>query len=138
PLLLLTAARGLAAAPLGEAQLRELSKSLPTVGPLALPILLRAFGQTTEEAIGLALVAALHKSSAAENLSVEELSGILGKYPARVQKEGEALVKRLGGGSLAEQKSRLRELARLLDPPGDVKIGRAVFFSKKAACASCH
>ncbi|MGE5191896.1 MAG: hypothetical protein ACM3U2_05295, partial [Deltaproteobacteria bacterium] len=69
PLVLLAAARALADAPLGIQQLRELSKSLSAAGPLALPILLRAYQRTDDEAVGLGLVAALNRSPAAENLS---------------------------------------------------------------------
>src|SRR5262249_33896439 len=43
-----------------------------------------------------------------------------------------------GAANLAEQQARLKELAPLLEPGGDVQQGRAVFFGKKAACASCH
>jgi putative heme-binding domain-containing protein len=138
PLVLLAAARGLADAALGDSQLRTLNGSLPTAGPLALPVLLRAYQRTSDEAVGTALVAALNRSPAVDNLSAEELAGILRKYPERVQTEAAALLKRLGGGSLANQKARLKELARLLDPPGDAKQGREVFFSKKAGCANCH
>src|SRR5262249_32013411 len=48
------------------------------------------------------------------------------------------LLKRLGGNSIEDQKARLKELAKLLDPTGDVKHGRDVFVSKKAGCANCH
>lgn len=138
PLVLLAAARGLADSPLGAEQLRELSKTLPAAGPLALPVLLRAYQQSADEAIGLGLVAALNKSAAAENLSADELAGILRKYPDRVLNEAAGLLRRLGGSSLEEQKAKLNDMAKLLDPPGDVKHGREMFFSKKAGCANCH
>jgi putative membrane-bound dehydrogenase-like protein len=138
PLILLAAARGLADAPLDKSQLQVLTESLPTVGPLALPILLRAYRQSDEETIGLGLVAALKKSPAAENLAADELAGILGKYPARVQNEAAALLKGLGGSNLEEQKAKLKDLTKLLDSPGNAKQGRDVFFSRKAGCASCH
>jgi putative membrane-bound dehydrogenase-like protein len=138
PLVLLAAARGLAEAPLNSSQLVALSKLLPGAGALALPVLLRAYQQTADEAVGLGLVAALDKSPVVENLSADELAGILRKYPDRVQKEAAALLKRLGGNSLADQKARLKDLAKLLDPSGDAKHGRDVFTSKKAGCANCH
>jgi putative membrane-bound dehydrogenase-like protein len=138
PLVLLAAARGLADAPLDKSQLSLLTESLPAAGPLALPILLRAYRQCDDESVGLGLVAALNKSPAAENLAADELAGILRKYPQRVQKEAESLLQRLGGDNLEEQKAKLKEMARLLDAPGNPKQGRDVFFSRKAGCASCH
>jgi len=138
PLVLLAAARGLADAPLSAAQLREMNKSLPSVGPLALPVVLRAYQQSADEAVGLGLVAALNKSAAAENLSAEELAGVLRKFPDRVHQEAAGLLKRLGASSLEEQKAKLKDLAKLLAPPGDVKRGRDVFFAKRAGCANCH
>jgi putative heme-binding domain-containing protein len=138
PLLLLAAARGLSEAPLGNRKLHELSRALPDTGPLALPILLRAYQQTDDETTGLGLVAALNQSPAVENLSADELAGILRKFPESVQKGAAGLFKRLGGSSLEEQKAKLTGLTKLLDPPGDAKRGREVFFSRKAGCANCH
>jgi putative heme-binding domain-containing protein len=138
PLLLLAAARGLADAPLKVSQLQELTRSLSSTGPLALPVVIRAYLQTGDEAVGAGLVAALDKSAAAENLSAEEVAGIVRKYPERVQKDAAGLLQRLGGSNLEEQKARLKDLEKLLDPPGDVEHGRDVFFGKKAACANCH
>jgi putative membrane-bound dehydrogenase-like protein len=138
PLLLLAAARGLADAPLSVAQLRELTESLSSASSLALPVLLRTFGRTNDSLVGFAFVAALEKSPAVENLSAEELAGILRKYPSSVQKEAGPLLARLGGSSLEQQQARLKELATVLARDGNADQGRAVFFGKKAACANCH
>lgn len=138
PLLLLASARGLADAPLSFAQLRELTAFIPAASPLALPVLLQAFAKTEDETVGAGLVAALNQSAAAENLSAEALAAVLRKYPGSVQKAAGALLARLGGASLGEQQARLKELAKLLDPPGNVGHGREVFLAKKAACSSCH
>jgi putative membrane-bound dehydrogenase-like protein len=138
PLLLLTAARGLADAPLSVSQLHELTALLSNAGPLALPVLLRAFDRADDTVVGLGLVAALEKSPAVENLSAEELAGILRKYPSSVQKEAGPLLARLGGSSLEQQQTRLKEFATLLSPSGNATQGRDVFFGKKAACANCH
>lgn len=138
PLLLLASARGLADAPLSLAQLRELTALLPAASPLTLPVLLQAFAKTDDETVGAGLVTSLKQSPAAENLPAEALAAVLRKYPDSVQKEGGPLLARLGGASLGEQQARLKELAKLLDPPGDVKRGRQVFLSRKAACSSCH
>jgi putative membrane-bound dehydrogenase-like protein len=138
PLVLIAAARGLADAPLSLAQLRELAASLPASGSLALPLLLKAFSRSGDDRVGHELVAALQMSSAVENLSAAELASILQKYPDSVQKEAAGLLKRLGGGTHEEQRSRLTELTKLLEQPGDAARGREVFFGKKAGCANCH
>lgn len=138
PLTQLAAARGLAEAPLSVKQMTKLAEMLPGAGPLTTPVLLRAFAKSDEASIGLKFVAALSESTTAENLSVEELAGILRKYPPQVQNLAKPILVRLGGTSLEEQRARLSELGRQVDPPGDAAHGKAIFFGKKAACASCH
>jgi putative heme-binding domain-containing protein len=138
PLLLLAAARGLADAPLTVSQLRDLTGSLAKAGPLALPVLLRAFARSDDAVVGMGFVRAINESPAVENLSAEELATLLRKYPSSVQKEAGPLLARLGGSSLEQQQARLKELATLLVPAGSAQQGREVFFGKKAACANCH
>ncbi|MFN0051498.1 MAG: PVC-type heme-binding CxxCH protein [Planctomycetales bacterium] len=138
PLASLAAARGLADAPLTVAQLRQLATSLPSASPLVVSVLLRAFAKADDPLVGTDLVLALQQAPAAENLSAEELAGILRKYPSSVQKEAGPLLVKLGGSSLEEQRSRLAELSKLLEQPGDAARGKALFFSKQAACSSCH
>jgi putative heme-binding domain-containing protein len=138
PLLMLSAARALATAPLSKAQLLQLAEALPAAGPLAAPALVRAFEKSNDERVGLALVAALDRSAAAESLSAGELARLLARFSGRVTQAAEPLLKKLGGEDLSKQKSRLKELAGLLDPPGDAKRGRDVFFARKAGCANCH
>jgi putative membrane-bound dehydrogenase-like protein len=138
PLVLLAAARGLADAPLDAAQLHELTQFLPRAGPLALPVLIRAFNKSGDTAIGMEFVAALEKTPASDNLSAEELAGILRKYAPAIEARAAALLTRLGGGGREQQKTRLKELAGLIEPGGDALHGRGVFFGKNAACANCH
>ncbi|MGH7128403.1 MAG: c-type cytochrome, partial [Planctomycetaceae bacterium] len=132
----LSAARALADAPLSGEQLLGLAARFDTAGPLALPVLLRAFERSQDARVGRALVDALHESPAAANLSADELSRILQNYPPDVQSAAAPLLKRLGI-DLAARQTRLEELASLGDG-GDAERGRQVFFSKKSACSSCH
>jgi putative heme-binding domain-containing protein len=136
PLLRLAAAKALADAPLDEPQLAELARELPAAGPLATPVLLRAFARSSQEAIGRALVEALQKSPSATNLAADELARVIGGYPAPVQDAARDLLKKLGS-DLESQQRRLAELAPVLNG-GNPAQGRAVFYSQKAACASCH
>ena len=138
PLTQLAAARGLAEMPLSTRQLLQLAGAISQASPLATPVLLRAFARTDDAEVGSRFVAALSAGAVAENLSVDELAGILRRYPESVQQRAKPLLARLGGASLEEQRARLNELSRLLDPPGDAARGKAVFYGKKAACASCH
>jgi putative membrane-bound dehydrogenase-like protein len=136
PLSRLAAAQALADAPLDSAQLLKVSGTFETAGPLTVPVLVRSFGRSTSEQVGLALVESLNRSSASANISADELSKLLGKYPPKVQTAGGELLKKLGV-NLAEQKTRLTELAPL-GAGGDAEHGRKIFFGKKAACANCH
>ena len=136
PLSRLTAAQALADGPLNHAQLQQLSKTFDTAGPLAIPVLVRAFGRSREEGIGLALVGALGNSSAGSNVSAEELARLLSKYPESVQLAGRGLLAQLGV-DLEAKKARLEELMPLAEG-GNVNRGKEVFFGRKAACAGCH
>jgi putative heme-binding domain-containing protein len=136
PLERLAAARALAAVPLDDRQLTRLAGELNRAGPLALPVLLRAFARSKNEAVGIVLVDTLNKSDAATNLSADELASILGGYPTNVQSKANSLLKRLGV-DLEQQRARMEELA-VLASGGDSARGHALFFSKKAACSSCH
>jgi putative heme-binding domain-containing protein len=69
-------------------------------------------------------------------LAAEELAGVLRKYPAGVQQAADPLLARLGL-DLAGQQMRLAELSPLTEG-GNAHAGRAVFFGRKAACATCH
>lgn len=136
PLDRLAAARALAGLPLSEGQLIQLSKQLDAPGPLALPVLLRAYTKSNAEPVGLALINALNASSAATNLSADELASLLKKYPEPVQKAADPLLKKLGV-DLAQQKAHLESLKPLLTQ-GQIEEGRKIFFGKKAACSGCH
>lgn len=136
PLDRLAAARALSELPLSKTQLIQLAGQLDAPGPLALPVLLRTYAKSTDEEVGLSLVSGLTDSSAATNLSADELSSLLQKYPERVQQAAIPLLKKLGV-DLAAQKTHLESLKPLLSE-GRIEEGRKIFFGKKAACSGCH
>ena len=136
PLDRLAAARALAGLPHSNEQLTQLSAQLDAPGPLALPVLLRAYSKSTDEGVGLALIKGLNSSSAATNLSADELASMLKKYPDSVQKAAAPLLKKLGV-DLAQQKAHLESLKPLLTA-GRLEEGKKIFFGKKAACSGCH
>ncbi|WP_299465526.1 PVC-type heme-binding CxxCH protein [uncultured Gimesia sp.] len=136
PLDRLAAARALSGLPHSGEQLIQLSQQLDAPGPLALPVLLRAYAKSTDEAVGLALITGLNGSSAATNLSADELASLLQKYPESVQQAAGPLLKKLGV-DLAQQKAHLESLKPLLTE-GRLEEGKKIFFGKKAACSGCH
>jgi putative heme-binding domain-containing protein len=117
-------------------QLLALARSLETAGPLELPRLLPAFDNTADATVGLAMVAALDRSTARSTVRAEVLRPRLTKYPESVQRAGEALLASVNVDA-SKQAARLDELLGLVQN-GDVSRGQTVFNGSKAACLSCH
>jgi putative membrane-bound dehydrogenase-like protein len=130
------AADVLSRAKLDTDQLGILADALKAAGPLELDRLLSAFAQTTDEGVGLKVVAALKGSPALSSLRTEALRPRLAKFGERVRREAEGLYATLDAEA-AGQKARLEELVSSLSG-GDIRRGQAVFNGAKAACSSCH
>jgi putative membrane-bound dehydrogenase-like protein len=131
-----TAAGTIERATFNRAQLLALTESLKTIGPLELPRVLRAFDNGNDEALGLAIVASVERSTARSSVRAEVLRLRLSKYPPSVQAAGEAFLSSVNLDS-AIQAKRLDEVLATLQG-GDVRRGQTVFNSPKAACLSCH
>ena len=131
-----TAAAIVEKAAFDRSQLGTLATSLETVGPLELPRLLRSFGNATDEATGLAMIAALNKSAVRGSVRPDVLRPLLAKYPESVQKAGEALLASVTQDAVNQLK-RLEQLLPTIQG-GDIVRGQAVFNSPKVACTSCH
>ncbi len=132
------AANVLAGAKLSTSQLLQLAERLGEVGPMELNRLLEAFSATTDERVGLALVAALKESKVRSGVRVDILRQRLGQFPSTVQESGQELLTWLNVNP-AEQNARLnRVLGELGGLPADVRRGQAVFNSQKTACVTCH
>jgi putative heme-binding domain-containing protein len=133
------AAAVLEKAPLERKQLLALTGLLANTGPLELPRLLPAFDRGSDEALGLAMLAALQQSKGRSSIRPDILRPRLAKYPESVQMKGEFLLASFNVDA-ARQKQRLEELlaAGKDGKEGDVRRGQAVFNSSKAACLSCH
>ena len=130
------AADVLSRAKLDATQLIALAAALKTTGPMELTRLLEAFAQSTDEKVGLALLAALNDPSARFGLRSEVVKLRLAKYGPAVQKEAEKLYAALDVDA-TKQRAKLEEMMPLLKD-GDVRRGQAVFNNPKAVCASCH
>jgi putative membrane-bound dehydrogenase-like protein len=123
-------------ASLGRDQLRALVEIIKTAGPLETPRLIGAFGQDADEALGVALIAALESSAGRSNVRADVLRPRLAKYPASVQRRGEALLEALTADG-ARQARQLEELLANLKG-GDRRRGQAVFNGPKGTCSTCH
>jgi len=121
---------------LNREQLRGLVEIIRTAGPLETPRLLPAFDHDADEALGLRLIEALASSAGRSNVRADVLRPRLAKYPASVQRRGEALLEALTADT-ARQARRLDELLAALHG-GDRQRGQTVFNGSKGACAACH
>jgi putative membrane-bound dehydrogenase-like protein len=126
----------LSRARLSAEQLLELAELLKTVGPLEADRLLGAFEQSTDERVGLALVAALLEAKSLASLRQDAVKTRLSKYSGQVPAKAEALYLAMNA-DLGKQRARIEHLMGQLSG-GDVRRGQAVFHSTKAACTSCH
>jgi putative heme-binding domain-containing protein len=136
-----TPARLAAAGALGRTRLSpelltKLVESIPPAGPLELTRLLGAFSRSTNESIGLKLIAALKDAKALSALRPETLRPHLTNYPARVQEAAGPLLASLDLDAPAQQAHLNALLGELKG--GDIRRGQAIFNGAKAACSTCH
>jgi putative membrane-bound dehydrogenase-like protein len=117
----------------------QLVRLLPVVesaGPMELPRLLAAFENAADEALGLDLVGALSRSKGRSGLRADVLRPRLAKYPASVQRQGDALLATLDADAAAQARRLEETLASL--PAGDIARGQVIFNQPRAACMACH
>ena len=130
------AGRILARASLDDAQLSDLAHLLPSVGPMELPQVVRAFGQSGSPDVGSQFAEALERARGLSNLRADILSDAASAYPEEVQRRLDSV---LSGEveDLAEKAANLETLLGSLGD-GDIFRGQAVFNSSETACLSCH
>lgn len=127
---------------LGRAQLTEMqvARLLPVVrgDPLISPsVLMSAVQRAVTADTGAAFLDYLAASlKTGWRPSEAELNKVLAALPREMHMQIEA-IRRQWRQSQAEQGARLAEFEPLLEG-GDAARGRAVFFSKKAVCSTCH
>ncbi len=130
------AADWLARVALANESLVALAAALKTLNPLELPKLIGAFAKSTDEAVGLALVAALRDPAVRPGVRAETVKPILDKYPKAVKDEAEKLYAELAEARKGET-ARLEKLLADMKP-GDIRRGQRVFNSAKTNCIACH
>jgi putative heme-binding domain-containing protein len=134
----LAAARTLGTSHLGGAQLQQLAGVLPAAATMTLRPLLGCFSASADAAIGKALVGALKRCAAAEALPAADLDRALAKQPAEVKALAAPLRKKLAARH-ENQAAYLAALKAELAPlKANANLGRFVFSSTKAGCATCH
>ena len=130
-------ARLLSNAKLTDDQLLKLAQEqVAKTDVYLLPNLISAFKNNKTEQVGIALVAALSASpDRLDNVSEEELKGLLNAYSQKIKSSADPLLAKLAeknAGRLAELTKLEASLTR-----GDVASGAKIFFGK-GICSSCH
>jgi putative membrane-bound dehydrogenase-like protein len=123
-------------APLSPDQLNQLCGVMKAAGPLELNRLLTAYQRSTEEKLGLNLLAALREADALSSLRIDLLRQTLARYSPAIQQRVDEL-ELLVNVDAAAQRQRIEELLPRM-AGGSVRRGHAVFHSAKAACTACH
>ena len=114
----------------------ELADLLPKIGPMELPQIVEAFGQSQDAELGTRLLNGLSQAKGLANLRADILRTAVEGYQPDVRASIDALIE--GGVSgLEEQQAKLDGLLAKL-PQGDVVRGQAVFNGSETACLSCH
>jgi putative heme-binding domain-containing protein len=121
---------------LNDEQLLSVAEVAAKAGPLELTRLVGAFEQSTNEAVGLKLMAALKQSKSLSSLRPDLVKSTSAKYSVPVQQKASELLSALNVNA-QKQAAHLDELLASMKN-GDVRRGQAIFNSQKAACYSCH
>jgi putative heme-binding domain-containing protein len=138
PLVRVAAARAIGGFRPENSQLLKLAESVAQSGPLTVPLLVPAFSEASDAAVGNALFAALLKSPGADALSPDEVHMLLNRFPPDVRETAQPLLARLSDRE-REQEVYLTDLVdRTLQSAGNPDRGREVFFSQKVGCYGCH
>ncbi len=130
------AARVLARASLDESQLMELAELLPEVGPMELPQVVEAFGQSDDPEIGERFAERLAQAKGLANLRADIVDSAGRGYSQEVRDSLDSLLAGDVGG-LAEQGAKLDGLLAAIGE-GDIVRGQAVFNRSETACLTCH
>ena len=130
------AARVLAHVPLNRDQLLALAELLPDAGPMELPQLVAAFGQSSDIGVGVRFVDALAEAGGLSNLRADIALAAAAGFPPEIGARVDALLDGATAG-LEDQAAELDALLAAL-PEGDIVRGQAVFNRSDTACLACH
>ncbi len=119
---------------LTNCQYAGLANQLDEYGPVAAAACLPVFEGTDK--YGEFLIESLKQLGTTLPVSPEELERTLADYPQEIRDRGAPLIEQLRQAG-AEQAQRVDELTAACTE-GSPERGKYVFFSQRAACASCH
>lgn len=114
----------------------ELAALLPEVGPMELPQLVEAFGQSDDAAVGERFADGLSQARGLANLRADIVESSARGYPPAIRERLDALLAGEVEG-LVEQGAKLDTMLASLGK-GDIVRGQAVFNSSESACLACH
>tara|TARA_R110002049_G_scaffold4601_5_gene32582 strand:- start:805760 stop:810304 length:4545 start_codon:yes stop_codon:yes gene_type:complete len=132
----LNAVQLIAASKLKSSRLQKLAPLVATANPLQLRELVRCFGRSRDPKTIETFLASLKQAKSFLSLAPNELSDAIKRYPQEMLPQANQLLDRLSAHQ-SEKAARLTMLSTQL-ASGDAVRGRAVFFSEKAKCSSCH
>ncbi len=121
---------------LSPAQRRKLIRKLPQLGPLTLQQILAGFARVRSPSEQRAVLEGLSRNPSLAAIPPSRLRQVFVHPTAETTRQLAALID-AHYPAPAQQRRRLEQLAAQL-PPGDRRRGYAVFFSRKAACSTCH
>jgi putative membrane-bound dehydrogenase-like protein len=123
-------------ASLSKDSLIALAGALKNANPVEVGKLLPAFAKSTDEKVGMAILAGLNEPKVRTAIRIEMIKPILDKYPKSVRDEAEKLYEALAEARKGER-DKLEALLKNL-PSGDIRRGQIVFNGAKAQCIACH
>lgn len=121
---------------LSPAQRRKLIRKLPQLGPLTLQQILAGFARVRSPSEQRAILEGLGDNPSLSAIPASSLRQVFVHPTAETTRQLAAMIE-AHYPAPAQQRRRLEQLAAQL-PPGDRRRGYAVFFSRKAACSTCH
>jgi putative heme-binding domain-containing protein len=122
--------------PLDPAQVETVAAAVAHAGPMELQRLTELFARSTDERVGLQLLASLEQSPAASSLPLDGLKHLLATYGPVVMQKSEPLIVRIEQENAAKY-AKLESILELV-ADGDIRRGQRVFHDTKAACVACH
>ena len=130
------AAQVIGMASLTKEQFLEIAPYLQDAGPMVLRDLIKPFQRSDDAEVGEAFLASLETSTSFLNLAPTELSDVIKLYPVELLPTANRLLDILN----AQDEQKLATLDSLIPrlKHGNAARGKAVFFSEKATCATCH
>jgi len=132
----ITASQLLSVAPLTSQQLKEVAPLLQDAGPGQLIDLVPLFKGRLPVDLAVSFLDNLENARSLSSLPTIYVSEVVKRFPPELHDRANALLDRMH----AQEQQKLLKLDSLIDElkTGNADRGKAVFFSEKAKCSTCH